>query len=150
MGVDVTDVGARMLGLPGFVAVLSGEYGGELEVVVETIETTTGCPSCGVVATAHGRRDHLVRDIPVAGRAVLLVWRKRVWRCDQRLCPTRTWTEPSEHVAGRAVLTARARGVVLRAGRARRSHGRVGGRRAGGWLVDGDACGPRPRPAPHR
>lgn len=109
MGVDVTDVGARMLGLDEFCALLSGEYGGELEVVVETTVTVTGCQSCGVVATAHGRRDHLVRDIPVAGRAVLLVWRKRIWRCDEAGCLARTWTETSVHVAARAALTERAR-----------------------------------------
>ena len=40
----------------------------DLEVVVETTETLIGCPTWGVVATAHGRRDHLVRDIPSADR----------------------------------------------------------------------------------
>jgi hypothetical protein len=64
-----------MLG-PGFVVLVAAEVGGELELVVETTDTVTGRPDCGVVATAHGRRDHLVRDIPAASRPVLLLWRK--------------------------------------------------------------------------
>ncbi|WP_256478261.1 transposase family protein [Corynebacterium stercoris] len=70
-----------MLGISGLVVLAAGEYGGELELLVETFESVTGCPRCGVVAVAHGRREHLVRDIPSAGRPVLLVWRKRLWRC---------------------------------------------------------------------
>lgn len=37
--------------------------------------------SCGVRATGHGRRAVEVRDLPIMGRPVRLVWRKRVWRC---------------------------------------------------------------------
>ena len=76
---DVTALPARMLGLEGFEVLAAGEVGGELELLVQTLDTLAGCPVCGVVATAHGRRDHLVRDIPSAGRPVLLVWRKRLW-----------------------------------------------------------------------
>jgi len=74
--VDVTDVGARLLGLPGFVAVMSREYGGELEVVVETIETTTGLscvsPSPYPTESTKGWADpsasHLPRrESPVGG-----------------------------------------------------------------------------------
>ena len=79
----VTGLPARMLGMPGFAVLGAGEYGGELDLLVETIETVIGCAGCGVVATPHGRRDHLVRDIASAGRPVLLVWRKRLWRCDE-------------------------------------------------------------------
>ena len=109
MGDDGTALSALMLGMPGFVVLAAAEYGGELELLVQTGEAVTACPQCGVVATAHGRRDHLVRDIPAAGRPVLLVWRKRIWRCDQRCCPTRTWTETTPLIRRRAALTERAR-----------------------------------------
>lgn len=69
-------VSAEMLGMPGFVVLAAGEYGGELELLTETVETTTGCPDCGVVAEVHARRPHLVRDVPAGGRPVLLVWSK--------------------------------------------------------------------------
>jgi hypothetical protein len=74
--VDGTTMPIRMLGLASFVVLDAVEFGGELELLVETTESVTGCPSCGVIATAHGRRDHLVRDIRSAGRPVLLLWRQ--------------------------------------------------------------------------
>ncbi len=90
MSVEATVLPAAMLGISGLVVLAVGEYGGELELLVETSESVTGCPRCGVVAVAHGRREHLVRDIPSAGRPVLLVWRKRLWRCAEPACPQRT------------------------------------------------------------
>lgn len=75
-----------MLGLPAFVVLAGAAHGGELELLVETTETVTGCPRCGVV-TAHGRRAHVVRDIPAAGRPVTMLWSKRLWRCDEPACP---------------------------------------------------------------
>jgi transposase len=103
------DLTAQLLGLDGFVVLTAAEVGGELEVLVETTQTVTGCRRCGVLAAAHGRREHLVRDIPSAGRPVLLVWSKRLWRCAEPLCPVRTWSETHPQVRARATLTERAR-----------------------------------------
>lgn len=36
-------------------------------VVVETSPTLVGCPSCGVLATGHGRREVVLHDLPCAG-----------------------------------------------------------------------------------
>lgn len=102
------------LGLPGFVVLAAGEYGGELELLVETTERVTGCPRCGTVATLHDRRPRWVRDLPCGGRPVLLVWSKRVWRCEAAGCPQRTWSERTDAVAPRAVLTERARAECAR------------------------------------
>ena len=85
-----------LLGLDGFVLLAAGVVGGELELLVETTQTVTGCPVCGVVATAHARREHLVRDVPVAGLPVAIMWAKRVWRCADQACPKRTWSEPKK------------------------------------------------------
>jgi len=106
---DATGLPAAMLGLAGFEVLAAGEYGGELELLVQTADTVAGCPVCGVVATAHGRRTHLVRDVAAGGRPVLLVWRKRLWRCAEPQCGKRTWTETHPEVAARAALTERAR-----------------------------------------
>ena len=75
MSVEATVLPAAMLGISGLVVLAAGEYGGELELLVETSESVTGCPRCGVVAVAHGRREHLVRDIPSAGRPVAIIAR---------------------------------------------------------------------------
>ncbi len=106
---EPVDVAARILGLPGFVVLAAGEVGGELELLVETAEAVTGCPCCGVVAVAHARRAHLVRDVAFGGRPVALVWAKRVWRCEEPACRMRTWSETHPAIAPRAVLTERAR-----------------------------------------
>jgi transposase len=103
-----------MLGLPGFVLLAVSERDGELEQAVETTETVTGCPVCGIVAVLHDRRPTWVRDLPSGGRPVTIVWVKRVWRCPDRGCPVRTWTETSAAIRPRASLTERARAEACR------------------------------------
>ena len=104
----------RLLGLPGFVVLDVGEVDDELEVAVETTADRAWCPGCGVRAVSHGRRSILVRDLPVSGRPTRLRWHKRLWRCREDRCPTRTWTERHATVAPRAALTERAREEVCR------------------------------------
>jgi hypothetical protein len=53
---------AVMFGVPGIRVLAAGEVGGELHLLVETTAETSGCRCCGVVATAHRRREHLLRD----------------------------------------------------------------------------------------
>src|SRR4051812_45198968 len=73
-----------------------------------------GCPGCGAVATAHGRRPVRVRDLPVGGRPTTLIWIKRLWRCRYRQCETRTWSETSLEIPPRASVTTRAARVACR------------------------------------
>jgi len=113
-GGTMIDTAAAGLGLSGFVVLAAGEYGGELELLIETTESVTGCPRCGVVATLHDRKPRWVRDLPCGGRPVLLVWFKRVWRCEEPRCGQRTWSERSEAIRPRAVLTERARAECAR------------------------------------
>ena len=103
-----------MLGLPGFVLLAVSEHDGELEQAVETTESVTGCPDCGIVARLHDRRPTWVRDLPSGGRPGTIVWVKRVWRCPEPTCPKRTWTETSEAIRPRASLTERARREACR------------------------------------
>ena len=112
--VEAVDAATAGLGLAGFVVLAAGEYGGELELLIETTESVTGCPRCGVVAALHDRRPRWVRDLPAGGRPVTLVWFKRVWRCHEPLCPQRTWSETSPAIRPRAVLTERARAECAR------------------------------------
>lgn len=68
-----------------------------------------GCPTCGVIAGSHGRRDVVLVDAPCFDRPVRLIWRKRTWRCVEPSCPTKVFTEQDEQVARpRALLTTRA------------------------------------------
>ena len=103
-----------MLGLPGFEVLAVSEYAGELEQAVQTTAGEGWCPGCGAQARLHDRRPSWVRDLPAAGRPVTLVWVKRVWRCVEPLCMTRTWTETSEAIRPRASWTERARAEACR------------------------------------
>jgi transposase len=107
---------SALVGLDGFVvtAQLLDEATGEWWLAVETLEDRAWCPGCGVRATGHGRRRVVVRDLPVADRPVVLVWAKRLWRCPEPACPTCTWSEESDEIAPRAVLTERARAEICR------------------------------------
>jgi transposase len=106
--------GSTLLGLDGFEVVSAELVGGEWQLVVQTTATVIGCAGCGVPAKPHGRREVRVRDLPIGGRPVVLLWRKRLWRCREPACGVRTWTERTPAIHPRAVLTERARAEPCR------------------------------------
>ena len=67
------------------------------------------CEGCGGRAVSKGRRETEVRDLPAGGRPVVLVWRKRRWRCPEAGCGVKSWTEASPEVRARSVLSERTR-----------------------------------------
>lgn len=87
-----------LLGMDDFIVLAATEEDGECFVLVETRDRVVGCPSCGVIATGHGRSVVQVRDLPMAGRATRLVWRKRRYVCLDADCEKKTFTEESELV----------------------------------------------------
>jgi transposase len=105
---------SRLLDLDGFQLVSAELVGGEWQLAVQTTATAIGCVGCGVRATPHGRRTVRVRDLPLGGRPVVLLWRKRLWRCREPACRVRTWTEQAAAIRPRAVLTERARAEACR------------------------------------
>jgi transposase len=105
---------SRLLGLDGFEVLAAEVTAGEWQLVVQTTAELVGCAGCGARAEAHGRRAARVRDLPVGGRPVVLVWRKRIWRCPEPTCGVRTWTERVAAIRPRAVLTERARAEACR------------------------------------
>ena len=97
-----------MFGVSGVRVLAAGEVDGELHLLVETTEQVQGCRVCGVVALAHRRRERLLRDAPFGHRPVVVMWRKRVYRCAERLCPVSTFSEQHPLAGHRAALTRRA------------------------------------------
>jgi transposase len=105
---------SRLLGLGGFEVLAAEAVGGEWQLIVQTTATVVGCVGCGVRAELHGRRTVRVRDLPIGGRPVVLLWRKRIWRCHEPACGVCTWTERVAAIRPRAVLTCRARAEACR------------------------------------
>ncbi len=106
--VDGNGLAEKLLGLDGFRVLEVVEGPDELVVTIETTTLVTGCGVCGTRAVAHERMPIAIRDLACFGRAVRLVWRKRRWRCPERDCAAKTWTEHSDHVDAQVVLTRRA------------------------------------------
>jgi transposase len=103
-----------LVGLDGFVVGAQHHDGDQWWIAVETTATVAGCEVCGTRAVGHGRRRVRVRDLPVAGEPVTLVWAKRLWRCPEVDCVVKTWSEQVEAIAPRAVLSERARAEAAR------------------------------------
>jgi transposase len=101
--------GSALLGLDGFEVLAAQVAAGEWQLQVQTTATVVGCQGCGTRAELHGRRTVRVRDLPIGGRPVVLLWRKRIWRCREPARGVRTWTERAVAIRPRAVLTERAR-----------------------------------------
>jgi transposase len=97
-----------LLGLPDMRVLGVAEGDDELVVTVETIAQRAWCPTCGVRAEAQDRSTRSVRDLSCFGRPVRLDVRRRRWRCRERMCAARTWTEDVEALDTTAVLTRRA------------------------------------------
>ena len=108
--VEGSALAAVLVGLAGLEVVSAGEVGAEVWVVVQSPQRQSAgwCSSCGVRAASHGRRVVRLRDVPCGGRPAVVVWRKRLWRCREPLCPRRTWSETHPGLPSRRVLTARA------------------------------------------
>jgi transposase len=79
-----------------------------LGLIVETGSAGTGCPACGVIAEARGRRSRRLHDIPAFRAPVELVWRQRRYRCTEPACPVRGFSEIHALAPPRAKLTGRA------------------------------------------
>lgn len=103
-----TSLAEALLGLDGFQILEVTETPDELIINIETKSVVVGCPTCGVRAQAKDRMRVDIRDLPCFGRPARLVWMKRRWRCGDRDCEEKTWTEISEHVPSRELLTNRA------------------------------------------
>jgi len=105
---DSTGLAEVMLGLAGFKILSVVVDGAELVITVETMTALVGCSTCGRRAEAHDRMAVTYRDLECFGTPVRLVWIKRRWRCTDPDCEARTWTETSDDLPERQVLSRRA------------------------------------------
>ena len=105
---DGSGLAEAMLGLDGVRVTGVSEADGEVTIEVETTEARAWCQRCGCRAESQDRMWVDVRDLECFGRATRLrIWKRR-WRCRERLCAARTWTETLEFIDAQVVLTRRA------------------------------------------
>jgi transposase len=69
------------------------------------------CPRCGVLVGGkpYDVRESRIKDLPMGHRRLEVVWRKRRYRCAERRCAQRVFTERSEQVPPRHRLIQRLR-----------------------------------------
>lgn len=103
-----------LFGIDGMRVLAQAEIVDEWWLKIETTADLVGCGACGTRAVGHGRRTVRVRDLPVFGRPVVLVWAKRIWRCPDPDCERNTWTEAHPVIKPRQALTERARFEICR------------------------------------
>jgi transposase len=103
-----------LFALPGFrvLNVTAAPDGGRL-VLVESVASEGGCPSCGVLSSrVKDRPICLLKDLP-HGSVPLTVWVcKRRFVCTEKLCSRRSFTEVSDQIPARSRLTTRLRTKV--------------------------------------
>jgi transposase len=100
-----------LFGLPG-VAVDRVERGGDGRVVhvVTADETAAACPVCGVFSTSV--RQHRVtrpKDLRYGEEPLAVRWHKRQFRCGERGCPRKAFTESIPELPPGARVTGRLR-----------------------------------------
>jgi transposase len=108
----VSDGTSLLFDLPGFRVVSCEEDGsGMRRVVVMQVADEHGCPRCGVLVSGrpYDVREGRIKDLPFGHRPLLVIWRKRRFRCPERRCPQQVFTERSAQVPPRCRLTARLR-----------------------------------------
>jgi len=139
---NATRMCALLVGLPE-IAVLGvdDEPGRPLRVHVETVVEVEGCAGCGTRAWVKDRRPVALVDLAAFGRPAVLVWHKRRWRCPDRDCATRTWTETDPRIAAeRAKVTDRAgRWMTAQVGRDGRTVSEVARELGADWHTVMDA-----------
>jgi transposase len=70
------------------------EDGSRVVYLATADECASACPRCGVFARRV--KEHVCtrpRDLPCGSGTVQLIWRKRRWYCDERLCAQESFTE---------------------------------------------------------
>jgi transposase len=87
---------------------------GDRTVHVQTAdESSSGCPSCGVVSTSVKQNvTTSPRDIPYGEERISVVWHKRRWRCAEPACPRGSFTEAIGEVPARRRTTGRLRRAI--------------------------------------
>ena len=143
MEVDPTRMCELLVGLPDVVVlgIVDDHVDGRLRVHIETRSERWSCIGCQMTARVKERPEVELVDLPVFGRQVRLVWRKRRLVCVQPGCAVVSWTVEDPAIASpRLALTDRAgRWVTEQVGRYGRTVNEVAVELGCDWHTVNDA-----------
>jgi len=74
----------KLLGLPGVIVEDSIETESTIILSVRASSKTAVCPRCGQISRRlHQNKKHLVKDLPISNREVILRVNRRQYKCEQ-------------------------------------------------------------------
>lgn len=137
---DATSV---LFDLPGFAVVECVEFGDAARrvVIMQTVGEH-GCPRCGVVigGKPYDVRESRIKDLPFGERPLVVIWRKRRYRCPEPRCGQKVFVERSEQIVHRRRSTERLRRALARADGECRAYSRVAGEYGVSWWLVNDVA----------
>ncbi len=117
-------------------------------VVIMQAAAEHGCPRCGVVVGGrpYDVRESRVTDLPFGERALVVVWRKRRYRCQVSSCRQKLFVERSDQIRPRRRSSERLRRKLAEADGEARACSRVAAEyRVSWWLGIDETRTRRPR-----
>lgn len=99
-----------VLGMDGMLVIGGApDQCGGLTFAIESPPGPAACPECGVIAPGRAGLSSSWWTPPTGARPVVIMWRKRRWRCLETACWVAVFTEQNPAVASpRSHLTRRA------------------------------------------
>ncbi|AYY11385.1 ISL3 family transposase [Actinobacteria bacterium YIM 96077] len=90
-----------LVGLKNVQVLAYQRAGPDVELLIEQVEVTRFCPSCGTQAQIKDRPVVRYVDLPVFGTPMTLAWRKHRLRCPHERCHRRSWTLGDHRIAAK-------------------------------------------------
>ena len=118
------------------------EHGDARRVVIMQAAAEHGCPRCGVLVGGkpYDVRESRIKDLPFAERALIVIWRKRRYRCPERACPQKLFVERSAEILPGRRSSERLRRALARADGECRAYARVAAEFGVSWWLVNDVA----------
>lgn len=136
------DATSLLFDLPGFAVIecVESPCGTARRVLIMQMVDEHGCPRCGVVVCGrpYDVRESRVKDLPFGERGLIVMWRKRRYRCLEEACRQRIFVERSDQIRPRRRSTERLRRALARADTQCRPYSQVATEHGVSWWLVND------------
>jgi transposase len=101
-----------------------------------------GCPRCGVMVSGkpYDVRESRIKDLPFGERRLVVIWRKRRYRCPRRDCQQRLFVERSSEIRPGRRSSERLRRALARADAQTRAYSRIAAEYGVSWWLVNDVA----------